>query len=277
MNNVLKSVLQVVIFVIAVIIYGFGFGISKKILEGVTGFEYAVCNKSHCMQICGMELLLVCIMIVILFAADVFPKSLRSFRPIKWRMTSILFIMVLMMEMANSLFTHWIFPETKMDIGIVYMASNIFGYTMIVVIAPIVEELFFRGTILAYMLKKRWNPYLAIVLSAFLFGVLHMNLTQGFNAAIMGALSGYLFYRTHSIWPSALLHILMNRAALSHIEDKVANTDLLITMPEQIILFAVFVLVSSFLWWVANGYNKRERKALTPLRRKTMTTNIETK
>lgn len=49
------------------------------------------------------------------------------------------------------------------------------------IVAPIYEEIIYRGIILKG-LSIKYNDNLAVIVSALLFAVMHMNLHQGINA-----------------------------------------------------------------------------------------------
>ncbi|SFP74997.1 CPBP family intramembrane glutamic endopeptidase [Hymenobacter arizonensis] len=79
----------------------------------------------------------------------------------------------------------------------------------IVVAAPVFEELLWRGVVLAGLLKNM-RPKSAIVWSALIFGVFHLDFAQGVRAALAGLLLGWLYYRTRSLWLCMALHALNN-------------------------------------------------------------------
>lgn len=60
-----------------------------------------------------------------------------------------------------------------------------------IIIAPVSEELIFRGVTLGYA-KKALPVTGAVCLQAILFGVFHMNMIQGIYAAFLGLFIGYL-------------------------------------------------------------------------------------
>lgn len=93
------------------------------------------------------------------------------------------------------------------------MMRNPLGIIDVCIIAPILEEAICRGAILRAMLKKNWNYWVAIVASAAVFGLAHMNLTQGVPAFIWGIFIGWIYYRTRSIWPGVLIHMVNNTIA----------------------------------------------------------------
>ena len=81
-----------------------------------------------------------------------------------------------------------------------------------VVAAPVLEELLFRGVILQGLLKNQ-RPWAAIAQSALLFGLIHVNPAQSLRAALMGLLLGWLYYRTRSLWLCMAMHSLNNMTA----------------------------------------------------------------
>jgi sodium transport system permease protein len=87
---------------------------------------------------------------------------------------------------------------------------------LLAVIPAICEEFAFRGFILSG-LQRDYSDRSAIVISAFLFGFLHVLLSlfqQLFNATILGIVLGLLAVRSRSIWPGILFHALNNGFAL---------------------------------------------------------------
>jgi hypothetical protein len=86
----------------------------------------------------------------------------------------------------------------------------------VVVLAPIAEELFFRGFFFAG-LRSRWSLWPSALLSGAIFGVVHA--PTGPTAAIplagLGVGLAWLYNKTGSIWPCMLAHFLNNALAIS--------------------------------------------------------------
>jgi len=82
----------------------------------------------------------------------------------------------------------------------------------IVIAAPFLEEILFRGIILDGFLKNYKTAH-AILISALLFALIHGNLTQGTGALILGILLGWIYWKTDSIIPCILLHLINNGLA----------------------------------------------------------------
>lgn len=81
-----------------------------------------------------------------------------------------------------------------------------------VILAPLAEELLFRGVI--FEKAKSIMPFMvANVVQAVLFGIYHMNLIQGVYAFVLGMVLGFVAEYFHSIWASILLHGFVNGSA----------------------------------------------------------------
>ena len=79
------------------------------------------------------------------------------------------------------------------------------------IIAPLTEELFFRGAIMKIFSKS--NQRFGIFMSAFFFGLAHGNLPQFTLAFLIGIFFGHIDMKHNSIVPSIVVHILINTLA----------------------------------------------------------------
>ena len=89
------------------------------------------------------------------------------------------------------------------------------GYVAVGILAPLAEEIVFRGAILRTLLGmvSKKNHWVAIMVSAALFGAAHGNAAQFVNALFMGLLLGWMYYRTKSLVPGILMHWVNNTMA----------------------------------------------------------------
>ena len=87
------------------------------------------------------------------------------------------------------------------------------GYVAVGLLAPLAEELVFRGAILKSLLQWCSKPWAAIAISALLFAAVHMNPAQLPHAFVIGLLLGWLYYRTDSIIPGIVYHWVNNSVA----------------------------------------------------------------
>lgn len=76
-------------------------------------------------------------------------------------------------------------------------------------IAPIHEEFLIRGVTQNFA-QKAMPFWIANILQAVIFGVLHMNLIQGSYAFLVGLLLGYIMYKCKNIWIPIIFHFLFN-------------------------------------------------------------------
>lgn len=82
-----------------------------------------------------------------------------------------------------------------------------------IIIAPVTEELIFRGVILYYCLNHS-SFIISNVCQGVLFGIYHGNVIQGIYAALLGLLLGYIRLEYKTIVAPILLHIMINASAL---------------------------------------------------------------
>ncbi|MBB6623681.1 CPBP family intramembrane glutamic endopeptidase [Clostridium gasigenes] len=88
--------------------------------------------------------------------------------------------------------------------------SNIFLTILVVgIVAPFAEELLFRGIIYKTLSKSMSIPTV-IIIQGVLFGIYHMNIVQGLYATLLGILFGYVTYKTKSLWPAIIMHMVNN-------------------------------------------------------------------
>lgn len=101
-------------------------------------------------------------------------------------------------------------PDTwQPDHAAAYVANGV----VVAVVAPIVEELTFRG--LGYSLLVRYGRWTAIVLVGIAFGLAH-GLVEAFPfLAAFGAGLAYLRSRVDSVYPGMIVHGVFNAVALT--------------------------------------------------------------
>jgi membrane protease YdiL (CAAX protease family) len=77
------------------------------------------------------------------------------------------------------------------------------------ILAPIMEETLCRGIILRGI--SRYNGALsAVVWSAFIFALIHLNPWQAIPAFILGLIFGWVYIKTRSIWLVVFMHFVNN-------------------------------------------------------------------
>ena len=92
--------------------------------------------------------------------------------------------------------------------------KGFYTFILMVMAAPVLEELIFRGIILEGLLKK-YSPLASIIISSLLFGIAHFNPWQFVTGFIIGIFSGWVYYKTRSLLPSIIIHAAANLSAFA--------------------------------------------------------------
>ncbi len=137
------------------------------------------------------------------------------------------------------------------------------AFFKVVVIAPIIEELIFRGIILNG-LRKNYSTGTAIFISALLFSLFHLNPWQMPATLVLGLLLGWILIRTRSILLAILGHAINNFLVLlsvtyyqqinSYAVSLMDNNEKLLISGMLILLSIILIYFSSL--WPANKNEK---------------------
>jgi sodium transport system permease protein len=178
-----------------------------------------------------------------LIMALILTTSFRSTLKLNWPHWKFLVVAVVLplamhplcLELLASL--QWFFPP--LPEGATRMLKNMGDPSIplwLILIAfaaapAICEELAFRGFLLTGFSRGR-RAWLAIVLSAVTFGLMHMIPQQVFNASLLGIVLGWLAIRGNSLLPGVVFHFLFNsisvlreRAGVKLLESGVVSLD----------------------------------------------------
>lgn len=93
------------------------------------------------------------------------------------------------------------------------LESPIWFFVTGAVIAPIVEEIFFRGFLFqGFRQKYGWMP--ALFLSSAIFGAAHLDPVSLIPTFVLGCVLAYVYHRSNSVWPGILFHAAINSFSL---------------------------------------------------------------
>jgi len=114
-------------------------------------------------------------------------------------------------------FIAMLFPTIVGDysavMDILTIDSLLLGLLFTAILPAISEELLFRGVILNSF-NKKYNSVIAILFSALIFGVYHMNWIQGIFAFLLGLILGYSYLKSNSLWVPIIIHFINNAIAV---------------------------------------------------------------
>ncbi|HLV23592.1 MAG TPA: type II CAAX endopeptidase family protein [Moheibacter sp.] len=136
---------------------------------------------------------------------------------------------------------------------------KIAGFITVCILAPIFEEILFRGILLRGLLQKGISPILAIFLSSFLFGLAHLNPWQFLGAGLLGAVFGFVYYRTKSLWICIFLHALNNTVSFIMML-RYKSMDENVTNPNDYTSVLISFAIALFLGWSIYKITKNKVK-----------------
>lgn len=134
------------------------------------------------------------------------------------------------MYMLNLLCAELNLPNLMED-SFIDLSGNVWGVLSMALAAPILEECLFRGAIEGHLLRTWQRPWLAVTVSALVFGLIHMNPVQMVFAFLAGLVFGWLYYRTGSVLPGIVGHILNNTMAVITLRVCDDDTESLESLP----------------------------------------------
>ena len=143
------------------------------------------------------------------------PKASLTFHPMQFVGIVVLvpgtqFFCSYLIAFVSALFPDWLrrYEELIEQAG---LTSDISALMLCysVILAPICEELIFRGVTLR-LFRQALPFWLANLFQALLFGLFHMNWIQGIYAFAFGLLLGFVCEKGGSIYYSLLFHVLFN-------------------------------------------------------------------
>lgn len=160
-----------------------------------------------------------------------------------------LLITIAIFTLGTLLPSEWVLEASNIDMPDSYKSlfemilSHPLGIFSIFFLVPIAEEVVLRGAVLRRLLawltptdkviigtkglrQRNALHWVAITISALIFGLLHGNLAQGTHAFVMGLFLGWVFYRTNSILPGLVFHWVNNTASVIQAHIFGMDTDL---------------------------------------------------
>jgi len=172
----------------------------------------------------GMILLSIISFGIVIFIG--FKKSKKGFNEVfkfnnvslKLWISTIIFMIgfvILSSELDNILQYFLPMPQYFQEVFQSLLANEyiIVSVILIGIIPAFVEEMLFRGVILSGF-KENYSIKKAILLSALLFGLIHLNPWQFVTAFIVGIITAWLFIKTNSIILCVFIHLLNNTLAV---------------------------------------------------------------
>lgn len=131
------------------------------------------------------------------------------------------FAVSVLIEPMLSLFPERYFEQMNNAIG-----RGVWASLVTILFAPVLEEVLFRGFIQDILIAKL-RPKWGIIVAAVFFGAFHIIPPQAVNAACVGLILGYIYWKTGSLLPPILIHGANNLIAfltLLYVDDHSQST-----------------------------------------------------
>jgi membrane protease YdiL (CAAX protease family) len=105
-------------------------------------------------------------------------------------------------------------PVSSIDDDSIYRNAYLVALTGVVVVfvAPIAEEIFFRGFLIGGI-TRRWSLIPAVAVSAIIFAAIHIDVGSLIPFAIIGVVFAYIYLRSGNLASSIVAHMLFNTIA----------------------------------------------------------------
>jgi len=105
-----------------------------------------------------------------------------------------------------------LFPDSYLELLNNSIGQGGWAVAMTVVLAPVMEETLFRGIVLE-SIRSRFGAFKAIMISAAVFGIIHVIPQQVINAFFVGIVLGFIYVKTESLASVIILHAINNALA----------------------------------------------------------------
>ena len=105
-----------------------------------------------------------------------------------------------------------IFPESYLEMLNNAVGQGGWAIATTVIAAPVMEEMLFRCIVLESV-RSRFGSFRAIMISAAVFGLIHIIPQQVINAFLVGIVLGFIYVKTESLTSVIILHAINNALA----------------------------------------------------------------
>ena len=195
-------------------------------------------------------------MLFFIHKTGLFRLRLSLFRSIAFKPLLQSTALVFTSMLALNILVQWLPLENVLENQFEGLTHTFLGALTISLLAPILEEVMFRGAIQGYLTRKLGNPWLAMAIAALVFGVYHMNPVQVVYASMFGFILGWMYYRTGSLMSVIVGHVLNNSIATltmlmfgtateSEMMEEILPQEAVIA--SQVMMFIVFTAASVLL------------------------------
>jgi len=166
---------------------------------------------------------LVVITVAWFLAADLGRPDARTFglRPFRASALGWTFLALVAYLVLTSIYTVLVDPPSEqlpsgLEDADTDLALALATGLLLIGIAPLAEEVFFRG-FLYQAFRNSFGVLPGAVLSGLIFGAIHLEFFKLVQLAVLGVILALLFEKTRSLWPPIILHAVNNSLAFAYL------------------------------------------------------------
>jgi len=146
------------------------------------------------------------------------------------------------------------YDANEKSVDSVTSGNYIIAIISTIIIAPIIEEIIFRGGVY-FTLRKTIGPIFAAIISAAAFGIFHGNILQMLYTAFCAFFMIYVFEKTNSLIGSIMVHVGFNSSAIFF-----ALLSSRVNISENVMLIITGILCLFCLIYISTFISRRKKK-----------------
>ncbi len=210
-------------------------GIRYDAIKVVETMTQRLLGKTVIITLAASIIILLVLIIEFLIRKKSFFKEIKFEKMNPTYIIPIIFLGIGMNFLTSSLMEVLPIPEKLMEqymeqSGVLNSGNMACNFMLIVFVAPLVEEVVFRGLVFTRF-QKGMPTVLAATLSALIFGLAHGQIIWMTYAFVLGLVLSLIFVKTKSLMGNIFLHFIFNLVSgimmLMEIEDTSENTNLI--------------------------------------------------
>lgn len=240
----------IVLIITPVVIYGVGSLIEQYVFGNENAYE-SVMNSS---LLEDLILIIGNLLIIVLFIKKKYTNlNISEHLFVRISKSKSLFLWACLLELSSVLPVNLFVASLNLsDYSQVIATQETVGFLGVLgacLFAPFAEELVMRGGIEEKLLQWKNNALIAIVLSSFLFAILHVYPSAMIGIFLSSLLTGWVYYRTRDIWICFFMHFTNNAISCMfdwlRPEDNIGPDSVFQTKIIIVALFSLLLMVAS--------------------------------
>ncbi|MBQ7094092.1 MAG: CPBP family intramembrane metalloprotease [Clostridia bacterium] len=146
-------------------------------------------------------------------------------------------------------------------------SMNVLTLIASVCLAPIGEELLFRGVTLRYAKNAGLRFWVANIIQAVCFGIAHLNIVQGCYAFVLGIVLGYLYEKYNSLYVPILVHFVFNLlgTVVSYVLQALLGESIAETSEPALISYIIALVINAAVLALGIILIRKDKKACQPV------------